>query len=86
MNTFIGSSTNRMERSGVRMGDWKAVRRDIDRTPQGSTELYNLKDDIGEKNNVASSNPEIVKKMEGIMKEAHTPSDVFPFAFETSKQ
>ncbi len=68
------------------MGDWKAVKRDIDRTPQGSTELYNLKDDIGETNDLASSNPEIVKKMEDIMKEAHTPSEVFPFAFETSNK
>ena len=71
---------------GVRMGDWKAVKRDIDRTPQGSTELYNLKEDIGETNDLAYSHAEIVKKMEDFMKEAHTPSDVFPFAFETTKK
>ncbi|HUX58304.1 MAG TPA: arylsulfatase [Bacteroidales bacterium] len=67
----------------VRMGNWKAVRLNIDKTPQGTTELYDLSTDIGETNNVASSNPEVVKKIEEIMKQAHTPSDVFPFIYET---
>jgi hypothetical protein len=31
---------------------------------------------------VANANPEIVKRMEEIMKQAHTPSEVFPFAYE----
>lgn len=70
---------------GVRMGNWKAVKRDIDKTPQQATELYDLSGDIGETNNVASANPEIVKKMEEIMKEAHTPSEIFPFSYEKTK-
>lgn len=65
---------------GIRMGDWKAVRRNYDKTPMGATEIYNLKEDIGETNNVAEQHPDIVKKMEDIMKEAHTPSEVFPFS------
>jgi arylsulfatase A-like enzyme len=64
----------------VRMDDWKAVKRDIDKTPQGPVELYDLSKDIGETNDVASAHPDIVKRMEEIMKEAHIPSDVFPFA------
>ena len=68
----------------VRMGNWKAVKLNIDKTPQGVTELYNLSTDIGETNNIALSNPEIVKKMEEIMKQAHTTSDVFPFAYEST--
>jgi len=68
----------------LRMGNWKAVKRDIDKTPQQPTELYDLSVDIGEINNIASSNPEIVKKMEELMKQAHKPSEVFPFAFESS--
>ncbi|MBN2632076.1 MAG: arylsulfatase [Bacteroidales bacterium] len=66
----------------VRMGNWKAVRRDVDKTPRGMTELYDLSTDIGEKNNVAGQNPDIVKRMEEIMEEAHVPSSVFPFSFE----
>jgi arylsulfatase A len=66
----------------VRMGNWKAVKLNIDKTPQGFTELYDLSKDISESNNVANANPEIVKRMEEIMKQAHTPSEVFPFAYE----
>ena len=70
----------------VRMGNWKAVKLNIDKTPQGVTELYNLSTDIGETNNIALSNPEIVKKMEEIMKQAHNPSEAFPFTYETPKK
>jgi arylsulfatase A len=69
----------------VRTGNWKAVKLNVDNSPQGETELYNLSTDIGEENNLASSNPEIVKKMEKIMKEAHKPSAIFPFAYEIPK-
>ena len=31
------------------------------------SELYNLKDDLGEKNNVAQNNPDIVKKLQGLL-------------------
>jgi arylsulfatase A len=67
----------------VRLGNWKAVKLDIDKTPQGTTELYDLASDIGETNDIASSNPEIVKRMEEIMKNEHLQSDVFPFLFES---
>ena len=66
----------------VRMGNWKAVKLDVDKVPQGVTELYDLAADFGEKKNIASANPEIVKKIEAIMKQAHTSSEDFPFAFE----
>lgn len=66
----------------VRMGNWKAVMLNIDKDPRGETELYDIVKDPGEENNVASLNPEVVKRAEEIMKEAHTPSEVFPFAYE----
>ena len=66
----------------VRKDTWKAVKRNVDKTPQGSLELYDLSTDTGETNDVASSHPEIVKEMEDIMKQAHTHSEVFPFVFE----
>ena len=66
----------------VRMGNWKAVKRDVDKNPLAQTELYDLAIDIGETNNVASSNPEVVKEIEALMKEAHTPSEIFPFVSE----
>ena len=69
-------------KTAVRMGNWKAVKRGIDRDPQGNTELYDLSEDIGETTDVASSHAEVVKRMEEIFKKAHTPSEVFPFSFE----
>ena len=72
-------------KTAVRTGNWKAVKLNMDIVPQGEPELYDLSSDISEKNNVASLYPEIVKKMETIMKQAHTKSDDFPFAFESAK-
>ncbi len=66
----------------VRMGNWKAVKLNINKTPQSATELYDLSSDIGETKNVASSNPDIVRKMEEIMKEAHQTSENFKFTYE----
>lgn len=70
----------------VRMGNWKAVKLNVDKNPQGATELYDLSTDIGETNNLAFSNPEIIKKMDELMKQAHTPSKDFSFVYETPKK
>lgn len=51
----------------VRMGDWKGIRINAKKEPDGPIELYNLKDDIGEKTDVADKHPEIVAKIEKIM-------------------
>lgn len=61
----------------VRMGDWKAVRQGLGKG-KIVTELYNLKDEIGEKNNLADKQPEIVAKLEKIMKDQHVASKDFP--------
>ncbi len=64
----------------VRMGKWKAIRRDIFKGNM-EVELYDLEADIQEQNNVAESNPDIVKRMAAIMVEAHTPSHLEKFQF-----
>ncbi len=69
----------------VRMGDWKAVKRNIDRDPQGSTELYDLNSDPGETTDIAAQNPAIVDRMEEIFVQAHAKSEIFPFSYETQK-
>ncbi|HSH95782.1 MAG TPA: arylsulfatase, partial [Roseimicrobium sp.] len=73
----------------VRMGDWKAVRQGM--LPVGKkaaasvsapvikTELYNLKDDPTESMDVASKHPEVLAKLELLLKEQHVPSAEFPF-------
>ena len=52
----------------VRMGDWKAVRPDTG----APLELYNLKNDIGEKQNAASARQDIVADIENYLKSART--------------
>jgi arylsulfatase A len=48
----------------VRMGDWEAVQPKDD----APLELYNLKTDPGETNNVADKNPDVVQKFRDILK------------------
>jgi len=64
----------------VRMGDWKAVRQEMLRRNKPDPlkiELYNLKDDVGESQDVAPEHPEIVARMQKIMETAHVPSELF---------
>lgn len=63
----------------VRMGDWKAVRTGCYKDPNSPLELYNLTEDIGEGKNVAAEHPELIKKMETILKEERTPSERWSF-------
>lgn len=66
-------------RQAVRKGDWKAVKYNVLQNPNAPLELYDLSEDIGEKNNLAYKNPEVVKQMETILDQARTPSDIFTF-------
>ncbi len=58
----------------VRMGDWKAVRLGVGQP----LELYNLQTDLGEKKNVAATNPEVVAKIEAYLKTARSDSPDWP--------
>ena len=53
------------------MNEWKAVRK----SPTQEFELYNLKDDIGEKNNVADLHPHVISEIEKHVQAAHTDSE-----------
>jgi arylsulfatase A-like enzyme len=67
------------KKQAVCMGDWKAVRLNVAKDPNGPIELYNLKDDLGEQRDLADQCPEIVKQMTEIMKTARTPSEHWPW-------
>lgn len=58
----------------VRYQNWKGVKKG----PDGELELYNLKTDPKEEQNVAAKHPMIVKKIKGYLKEAYVPSDAYP--------
>lgn len=58
----------------VRWGYWKLIRQNIDQ----EFELYNLKTDESEKQNLSKNHPNIVTKMTEFMNSAHTESNNWP--------
>ena len=60
------------------MGDWKGVLYKSDKNTLKDLELYNLATDEKETKNVAKANPEIVAKLQQIIKSAHVDSKLFP--------
>jgi len=62
----------------VRMGKWKAIRRNI---LEGNTtiELYDLENDIQEQNDIAAKHPKVVEKIESILKAEHRPAETERF-------
>ncbi len=64
----------RGSKQAVRMGDWKAVLLE----PGQPLELYDLKADLGETNNVAADHPSVVARIEAFLKTARTESDRWP--------
>jgi arylsulfatase A len=69
----------------VRVGDWKALRRNLSPAPKakdqkmGALELYNLATDPAEKEDVAATNADVVAKLKAIMEREHVKSEVFPY-------
>ena len=57
----------------VRMGDWKGYRLGT----KAPLELYDLKADPVEKQNIAAAHPDIVRKIVAIMKAEHSPSPYY---------
>ncbi len=64
-------------KQAVRMGQWKAVRLNVTKKPDGPIELYDLSKDMGEEENMAAEHPQIIEEMESIMKDARTSNEVF---------
>ena len=58
----------------VRMADWKAIRSQ----PGEPLELYNLKSDIGEMENIADKNPAVIARIEEYLNTARTDSERWP--------
>jgi arylsulfatase A-like enzyme len=62
------------ERGGkqaVLKGDWKAIRLNSQKNPDGPVELYDLANDPGEERDIAKRHPDLVHEMAAIMKAEH---------------
>ena len=59
----------------IRFDDWKAVRNG----PKAAMELYDLKADAGEKNNIAAAHPDLVAKADALIKGARVDVPGFRF-------
>lgn len=75
----------------VRLGDWKGIRQGLNpaggakkakpkAAPNMHIELYDLKNDEHETKDVSAEHPDIVAKIEQLMREQHAPNPEFPFA------
>ena len=62
----------------VRIGDWKGVRLNVKKAPEGPIELYDLKTDLGETKDAAVDHPGVVQRMARIMRTDRTESKEFP--------
>jgi arylsulfatase A-like enzyme len=60
----------------ARWDDWKGILKH----PSGTIEIYNLKSDPGESNNLAEKRPDMVRRFEEILKEAYIPTSNYPVA------
>jgi arylsulfatase A-like enzyme len=66
----------------LRLGDWTGIRQNLVPGKKGKpnlhTQLYNLRDDPGQKRDVSAEHPDVVAGIERIFLEQHTPSEAFP--------
>lgn len=69
----------------LRMGPWKLLKMGLTSTKKkvqpkaAPIQLFNLKEDPAESHNVADEHPDVVARIESIMKAQHTPSADFKF-------
>ena len=66
----------------ARMGDWKLVKPGTN-TP---VELYNLRTDLGEKENIADQHPDLVARIEEYLKTARTDSKDWPIKWVSEQK
>lgn len=66
-------------RQAVRMGDWKGIKEGVMKDAESPIALYNLAKDPKESNNLSVQYPEVVKKIQEIMRREHVEELNFPF-------
>jgi arylsulfatase A len=69
-------------KQAVRMGKWKGIRLNMDDDPAAPIELYDLSVDQGEQENISAQYPEIIDRIDSVMRSARVFNAEFTFAFE----
>ena len=67
----------------MRMGRWKGIRKDVAKQPDAPIELYDFERDLAETTNEAAANPDVVRRIEALMKSSHTRAVVPRWNFTT---
>ena len=92
-NTLIGDKTQQEHeylyweypeyggQAAVRVGKWKILWKNIKKGNK-EIELYNLEDDIAERNNIAKNYPEIVEKLFEVIKKEHSTPEIKNFRMQ----
>src|SRR5690606_24098958 len=65
----------------IRVGDWKGVKVDMKTNPNAKWELYNLASDISESNDLAAQHPQLITKLDSILKQEHRPPHINEWEF-----
>lgn len=65
-------------RQAVRWKDWKAIKLNVNKDVRAPVELYNLKADPSEKNNVAAKYPAIARRLDSMIDKSHQPDKNWP--------
>ena len=76
LQTLRGDDMAKAFRQAARMGNWKAVRYG----QKGKTQLYNLENDLYETKDLASEYPEILERMENILRKESVKKELFPYS------
>ena len=69
----------------IRMGNWKAVKKNLRKIPNAPWELFDLGKDPFEKNDIAKEHPEIIARMNAIAKKEHQHSHIRDWEFVDPK-
>ncbi|MDI9365756.1 MAG: arylsulfatase [Flavobacterium sp.] len=65
-------------KQAIRVGNWKAVKLNVSTNSNATIELYNLKLDPFEKNNIAAKQPAIATKLDSLLQKAHVYNKDWP--------
>lgn len=65
----------------IRMGEWKGVRTDVKKDSGAPWQIFNLKNDIAESENVAAQHPELAEKFDAIQRKEHQHSHLREWEF-----